>query len=74
MKIPMKIAVEIHACARLASMPEVTSAPVRLVARESGSGLTTPEEMNAAALLLNHPHADAIATALSGQTFPHQLA
>jgi len=58
----MKIgAVEIHARARLAPMAGATNAPFRLVARECGSGLVTTEEMDAAALLMNHPHADAIA-------------
>ncbi|HEV8438632.1 MAG TPA: tRNA dihydrouridine synthase DusB [Methylomirabilota bacterium] len=58
----MKIgAVEIHALARLAPMAGATNAPFRLIARECGSGLTTTEEMDAAALLMNHPHADAIA-------------
>ena len=42
-------------------MAGATNAPFRLVARECGSGLTTTEEMDAAALLMNHPHADAIA-------------
>jgi tRNA-dihydrouridine synthase B len=53
--------VEIAALARLAPMAGATNAPFRLVARECGSGLTTTEEMDAAALLMNHPHADAIA-------------
>jgi tRNA-dihydrouridine synthase B len=58
----MKIgAVEIPALARLAPMAGITNAPFRLVARECGSGLTTSEEMDAAALLTGHPHADAIA-------------
>jgi tRNA-dihydrouridine synthase B len=58
----MKIgAVEIPTLARLAPMAGVTNAPFRLVARECGSGLTTSEEMDAAALLTGHPHADAIA-------------
>lgn len=58
----MKIgAVEITALARLAPMAGITNAPFRLVARECGSGLTTSEEMDAAALLTGHPHADAIA-------------
>jgi nifR3 family TIM-barrel protein len=42
-------------------MAGATNAPFRLVARECGSGLTTTEEMDAAALLVNHPHADDIA-------------
>jgi tRNA-dihydrouridine synthase B len=53
--------VEIRAMARLAPMAGITNAPFRLIARECGSGLTTTEEMDAAALLMNHPHADAIA-------------
>jgi len=53
--------VEITALARLAPMAGITNAPFRLVARECGSGLVTSEEMDAAALLTNHPHADAIA-------------
>src|SRR5262245_20647604 len=47
--------------ARLAPMAGATNAPFRLIAKECGSGLTTTEEMDAAALLMNHPHADAIA-------------
>src|SRR5262249_33019939 len=58
----MKIgSVEIPALTRLAPMAGITNAPFRLIARECGSGLTTTEEMDAAALLMNHPHADAIA-------------
>ncbi len=58
----MKIGpVEIRALTRLAPMAGITNAPFRLVARECGSGLTTTEEMDAAALLMNNPHADAIA-------------
>jgi tRNA-dihydrouridine synthase B len=58
----MKIgSLKIRALARLAPMAGVTNAPFRLIARECGSGLTTTEEMDAAALLMNHPHADAIA-------------
>jgi tRNA-dihydrouridine synthase B len=58
----MKIGpVEITASARLAPMAGITNAPFRLIARECGSGLTTSEEMDAAALLTGHPHADAIA-------------
>ena len=53
--------VEIHALTRLAPMAGITNAPFRLIARECGSGLTTTEEMDAAALLMNNPHADAIA-------------
>jgi len=58
----MKIGpVEIPSLARLAPMAGATNAPFRLIARECGSGLTTTEEVDAAALLMNHPHADAIA-------------
>ncbi len=58
----MKIGtVEFRAPARLAPMAGITNAPFRLIARECGSGLTTTEEMDAAALLTNHLHADAIA-------------
>jgi len=58
----MKIgSVEISALARLAPMAGISNAPFRLIARECGSGLTTTEEMDAAALLMCHPHADAIA-------------
>lgn len=58
----MKIGpVEIPTLARLAPMAGITNAPFRLIARECGSGLTTSEEMDAAALLTGHPHADAIA-------------
>src|SRR5499426_3776585 len=53
--------VTISALGRLAPMAGVTNAPFRLIALECGSGLTTTEEMDAAALLMNHPHADAIA-------------
>jgi tRNA-dihydrouridine synthase B len=55
--------VEISALARLAPMAGITNAPFRLIARECGSGLTTTEEMDAASLLLDTPHADAIAAA-----------
>jgi nifR3 family TIM-barrel protein len=54
-------AVETRSLVRLAPMAGITNAPFRLIARECGSGLTTSEEMDAAALLVNHPHADAIA-------------
>ena len=58
----MKIGlVEIRTTTRLAPMAGVTNAPFRLIAQECGSGLTTSEEMDAAALLMNSPHADAIA-------------
>ena len=42
-------------------MAGITNAPFRLIARECGSGLTTTEEMDTAALLMNDPHADTIA-------------
>jgi nifR3 family TIM-barrel protein len=58
----MKIGdIEICALTRLAPMAGITNAPFRLIARECGSGLTTTEEMDAAALLVNHPHANDIA-------------
>jgi tRNA-dihydrouridine synthase B len=58
----MKIGpLELSALARLAPMAGITNAPFRLIARECGSALTTSEEMDAAALLTGHPHADAIA-------------
>src|SRR5262245_5956931 len=58
----MKIGrVELSALARLAPMAGITNAPFRLIARECGSAITTSEEMDAAALLTGHPHADAIA-------------
>ena len=58
----MKIgSVEMSALARMAPMAGITNAPFRLIVRECGSGLTTTEEMDASALLTNHPHADAIA-------------
>lgn len=64
----MKIGrVDISAPARLAPMAGATNAPFRLVARECGSGLTTTEEMDAASLLMNTPHADAIAAAYPGE-------
>jgi tRNA-dihydrouridine synthase B len=53
--------VEISATTRLAPMAGITNAPFRLVARECGSGLTTTEEIDAASLLLDTSHADAIA-------------
>lgn len=55
--------VELPTLARLAPMAGATNAPFRLVARECGSALTTTEEMDAAALLMNTPHADALAAA-----------
>jgi len=58
----MKIGpVEIPTLARMAPMAGITNAPFRLIVKECGSGLTTTEEMDAAALLTNHPHANDIA-------------
>jgi len=54
-------AVEIPTLARLAPMAGATNAPFRLVARECGSALTTTEEMDAAALVMSTPHAEAMA-------------
>jgi tRNA-dihydrouridine synthase B len=54
-------AVEVRSPARMAPMAGITNAPFRLIVRECGSGLTTTEEMDAAALLMNHPHANDIA-------------
>ena len=59
--------VEIRTTARLAPMAGITNAPFRLIAQECGSGLTTSEEMDAAALLMNNPHADAIAAYYPGE-------
>ena len=49
--------VEVRGLARLAPMAGATNAPFRLVARECGSGLTTTEEMDAASILFETPHA-----------------
>src|SRR5262245_23961557 len=49
--------VEVRGLARLAPMAGATNAPFRLVARECGSGLTTTEEMDAASVLFQTPHA-----------------
>src|SRR5215831_11203426 len=58
----MKIGpVEIPTLARMAPMAGITNAPFRLIVKECGSGLTTTEEMDAGALLTNHPHANDIA-------------
>jgi nifR3 family TIM-barrel protein len=51
---------EVPGIARLAPMAGVTSAPFRLIARECGSGMTTSEEMDAASLLIDHPHAELV--------------
>jgi tRNA-dihydrouridine synthase B len=56
-------AVEITTLARLAPMAGITNAPFRMIARECGSGLTTTEEIDAAAYLAGTPHGDAIAAA-----------
>jgi len=49
----MKIGqIEIPQLCRLASMAAISSAPFRLIAKECGSGLTTTEEMDAFALLM----------------------
>jgi tRNA-dihydrouridine synthase B len=58
----MKIGpVEVPSLARMAPMAGITNAPFRLIVKECGSGLTTTEEMDATALLLEHPHAQDIA-------------
>jgi tRNA-dihydrouridine synthase B len=49
--------VDVWGLARLAPMAGATNAPFRLVARECGSGLTTTEEMDAASVLFETPHA-----------------
>jgi len=49
--------VDLQGLARLAPMAGATNAPFRLVARECGSGLTTTEEMDAASVLFQTPHA-----------------
>ena len=49
--------VEVRGLARLAPMAGATNAPFRLIARECGSGLTTTEEMDAASVLFQTPHA-----------------
>src|SRR3989338_6631219 len=49
----MKIGqIEIPRLCRLAPMAAISNAPFRLIARECGSGLTTTEEMDAFALLM----------------------
>ena len=58
----MKIGpVDVRSLARMAPMAGITNAPFRLIVKECGSGLTTTEEMDATALLLEHPHANGIA-------------
>ena len=49
--------VEVRGLARLAPMAGATNAPFRLVARECGSAMTTTEEMDAASVLFQTPHA-----------------
>jgi tRNA-dihydrouridine synthase B len=49
--------VDVRGLARLAPMAGATNAPFRLVARECGSGLTTTEEMDAASIIFETPHA-----------------
>jgi nifR3 family TIM-barrel protein len=49
--------VQVPGLARLAPMAGASNAPFRLVARECGSGLTTTEEMDAASILFETPHA-----------------
>jgi len=52
----MKIgSVEISELCRLAPMAAISNAPFRLIAKECGSGLTTTEEIDAFALLMETP-------------------
>jgi len=52
----MKIgSVEIPELCRLAPMAAISNAPFRLIAKECGSGLTTTEEMDAFALVMETP-------------------
>src|SRR6266446_625649 len=52
----MKIGqIEIPQLCRLAPMAAISNAPFRLIAKECGSGLTTTEEMDAFALLMETP-------------------
>jgi nifR3 family TIM-barrel protein len=52
----MKIgSVEISELCRLAPMAAISNAPFRLIAKECGSGLTTTEEMDAFALVMETP-------------------
>jgi nifR3 family TIM-barrel protein len=53
--------VDVGGLARLAPMAGATNAPFRLIARACGSGLATTEEIDAVALLLGSPHAQAAA-------------
>jgi nifR3 family TIM-barrel protein len=49
--------IEIPELCRLAPMAAISNAPFRLIAKECGSGLTTTEEIDAVALLMNTPRA-----------------
>ena len=54
----MKIGpIEIPQLCRLAPMAAISNAPFRLIAKECGSGLTTTEEMDAFAILMDTPRA-----------------
>jgi nifR3 family TIM-barrel protein len=53
--------------ARLAPMAGVTNAPFRLLAKECGSAFATSEEIDAAALLAETPHAATVAAFLPGE-------
>jgi tRNA-dihydrouridine synthase B len=54
----MKIGqIEIPQLCRLAPMAAISNAPFRLIAKECGSGLTTTEEIDAFAILMDTPHA-----------------
>jgi tRNA-dihydrouridine synthase B len=58
----MKIGqIEIPQLCRLAPMAAISNAPFRLIAKECGSGLTTTEEMDAFALLMETRLADDMA-------------
>ena len=59
----MKIGqIEIAELCRLAPMAAITNAPFRLIAKECGSGLTTTEEIEAFALLMDTASAGDMAT------------
>jgi tRNA-dihydrouridine synthase B len=49
--------IEIAQLCRLAPMAAISNAPFRLIAKECGSGLTTTEEIDAFAILMDTPHA-----------------
>src|SRR4026207_928359 len=53
--------VDVRSLARMAPKAGITNAPFRLIVKECGSGLTTTEEMDATALLLEHPHPNDLA-------------